>query len=234
MTRKHSDNEMVKIVLSAIIPLIALILMISVKAFETIKGVSLSEYGLYPLNAEGLLGIITMPFLHEDWSHLWSNSLPILIIGTAIGYYYKKQSNWILIYFMILTGGFTWLIGRESYHIGASGMVYAMSFFILVSAIIKKERKLMAFALLVVFLYGSIIWGFFPEFFPNKNISWEGHLSGAISGIIVAFIFKENGPKEKVYDWAEEENETVEENIEDEGYKEENLSDQYYKFQNRS
>ncbi len=215
MNNKVTDNEGVKILLSTIAPMVTLVLMISVKAFESIKGISLAEYGMYPLTIKGLLGIVTMPFLHDDWSHLWSNALPFLIMGTAIFYFYKNNSWLIFTFFLLFTGIFTWLIGRESYHIGASGLVYAMSFFILVSAILKKERKLMAFALLVIFLYGSIIWGFFPEFFPDKNISWEGHLSGAISGVLAAFIFRNRGPKEKVYEWGEEDSNDDELEIDD-------------------
>ncbi len=205
MKNNYSDKEGVKIIISAIVPFIAVILMFAVKIYESITNTSLAEYGMYPLKMDGLIGIFTMLFLHENWSHLWSNTLPFLVMGTAICYYYKKTSWYIHLFFLLFTGVLTWLIGRESYHIGASGIVYAMSFFILVSAIIKKERKLMAFALLVIFLYGGIIWGFFPQFFPEKNISWEGHLAGAISGIIAAFMFREKGPKNIEYNWHEEE-----------------------------
>ena len=141
------------------------------------------------------------------------------------------------LFFLIFTGVFTWLIGRESYHIGASGIVYAMSFFILVSAIIKKERRLMSFALLVIFLYGSIIWGFFPEFFPDKNISWEGHLAGALSGIIAAFMFSDKGPQKTIYKWEEEDNiddEMETENINTDENPEEKSKSDVFTFQNHT
>ncbi|NCB09874.1 MAG: rhomboid family intramembrane serine protease, partial [Bacteroidia bacterium] len=95
--------------------------------------------------------------------------------------------------------------------IGASGFVYGLAFFILGSALIKREKKLMAFAMLVIFLYGSIIWGFFPQFFPEKNISWEGHLSGAISGLIAVLLFSDKGPQKPVYSWELEEGDDTDE-----------------------
>ena len=92
-------------------------------------------------------------------------------------------------------------------HIGASGMVYALAFFLVTISILKMEEHLMAYTLIIIFLYGSIVWGFFPSLFPDKFISWEGHLAGAITGVILAFFYRHEGPQKKEYVWEDEEEE---------------------------
>lgn len=203
--QKESDKEKSSLILSSLVPAIMVLIMFFIKLYEQISGTSLSDYGLCPLKINQLYGIFTMPFLHGSWGHLWSNIVPIFFMGTMLVYYYKKSAFSLFGFLMVLTGLFTWLMGRESCHIGASGLVYGMAFFILGSALKKRETKMMAFALLVIFLYGSIIWGFFPQFFPEKNISWEGHLSGAISGVLAVFVFAKKGPKKPLYSWEIEE-----------------------------
>lgn len=197
--------------------------MFFIKLYEQISGISLSDYGLCPLKINQLYGIFTMPFLHGSWGHLWSNTVPIFFMGTILVYYYKKSAFSLFGFLIVLTGLFTWLMGRESCHIGASGLVYGMAFFILGSALKKRETKMMAFALLVIFLYGSIIWGFFPQFFPEENISWEGHLSGAISGVLAVFVYATKGPQKPLYSWEIEEE--AEEEVEEEEIEPELVSD---------
>lgn len=217
---KESDKEKSSLIRSAIVPTILISIMFFIKLWEELSGNSLSQFGLYPMKVEQLYGIFTMPFLHEGWGHLWSNIVPIFFMGTILVYLYKKAALGLFGFIILLTGLFTWLIGRESYHIGASGLVYGLAFFILGSALIKREKKLMAFAMLVIFLYGSIIWGFFPQFFPEKNISWEGHLSGAISGLIAVLLFSDKGPQKPIYSWEledeEDEDVTSSESVTDE------------------
>jgi membrane associated rhomboid family serine protease len=101
------------------------------------------------------------------------------------------------------------VIGTEGIHIGSSGIVYALAFFLVTISILKQETKLMAYSLIIIFLYGSIVWGFFPQLFPDKHISWEGHLAGAITGITLAFFYRNEGPVKKVYFEEEEEEEEV-------------------------
>ena len=96
-------------------------------------------------------------------------------------------------------------MGRNSTHVGASGLVYALASFHFFSGIIKKVPRQRAFALLVAFLYGGFIWAFFPTLYMGTSISWEGHLSGALTGIILAFYLKREGPEPPVYPFLEEE-----------------------------
>jgi len=162
-------------------------------------GLQWNEYGLHPRDPKGLFGIFTMPFLHGDLSHLFSNSIPLLVLLFSVFYFFHKKSLLILVMTWFIAGILTWVIGTEGVHIGASGIVYALAFFLVTISILKKEPKLMAYSLIIIFLYGSIVWGFFPQLFPDKHISWEGHLAGAITGITLAFFYRNEGPVKKVY-----------------------------------
>jgi membrane associated rhomboid family serine protease len=149
-----------------------------------------------------------MPFLHGDYEHLFSNSVPLLVLFFSIFYFFHNKSWLILMMTWFMAGVLTWIIGTEGIHVGASGIVYALAFFLVTISVIKREIKLMAYSLIIIFLYGSIVWGFFPQLFPDKHISWEGHLAGAITGVVLAFFYRNEGPVKKVYfaDETEEEN----------------------------
>ena len=174
-----------------------------------IFGLHWNDFGMKPRNLDGLFGIITMPFLHGDYAHLFSNSVPLLVLLFSIFYFFFRKATLILFMTWFMVGVFTWIIGTEGTHVGASGVVYALAFFLVTISILKQETKLMAYSLIIIFLYGSIVWGFFPQLFPDKHISWEGHLAGAITGIVLAFFYKNEGPVKKVY-FTEEEEEEVE------------------------
>jgi membrane associated rhomboid family serine protease len=173
--------------------------------FNDVFGLHWNDYGMKPRNIDGLFGIITMPFLHGDYSHMFSNSIPLFVLLFSIFYFFNKKATLILLMTWFLVGIFTWIIGTEGIHVGASGVVYALAFFLVTISVLKQETKLMAYSLIIIFLYGSIVWGFFPQLFPDKHISWEGHLAGAITGSILAFFYKNEGPVKKVYFVGEEE-----------------------------
>lgn len=198
-----------QLVHASFIPLLIVGVIWMVKICETIFELNFAEFGVYPQSFIGLRGIIFSPFLHSDWAHLTSNTVPIFLLGLGLFNFYPTKAIWVLLFIYLVSGIFTWLLGRESYHIGASGIVYGLAFFLLLSSIIRREQAMMAFSMLIIFLYGSIIWGFFPQFYPNQNISWEGHLAGAIAGIIIAIYYREEGPKKKVY-FEDEQEEVVE------------------------
>jgi len=154
------------------------------------------QLGIIPRTLEGLRGILFSPFIHKDISHLYSNSVPLIVLGWCLFYFYKDLGYLVFPFLWILSGIFTWLIGRDSYHIGASGLIYALSLFLFFSGILRKYVPLMAVSLIVAFLYGSTVWSMFPiTQVIDPDISWEAHLSGAISGIICALIFRNQGPK---------------------------------------
>ncbi|MFD0777321.1 rhomboid family intramembrane serine protease [Flavobacterium myungsuense] len=96
----------------------------------------IEELGIYPRTFVGLLGVLFSPFIHGNIEHLYNNSIPLLILLVALRYFYREQSNRVLGYGILMSGFLTWIIGRESYHIGASGLVY-----VLVSFIFLKELE---------------------------------------------------------------------------------------------
>lgn len=188
---------------------IVLIIIWSVKIFEIIFDYDFTEYGVLPRKFNGLIGILFSPLIHSDVNHLLSNSLPVIILCLLIFNFYSQIAKKILIYLYFISGLWLWCIGRESFHIGASGLIYAMASFLFFSGILRKNSQLSAVALLVIFIYGGLFWGLFPI---HKNVSWEGHLTGFIAGILVSFIFRKDGPKRKKYNWEIEEDLEVNDN----------------------
>ena len=173
--------------------------------FSDIFSFRWEQHGLRPRTAEGLFGILSMHFLHSDIKHLFGNLLPLLFLAFGTFYFFPGKAFIIQILLAISTGILTWVIGVHGNHIGASGLVYALAFFLVTISLIKMESSLLAYTLIIIFLYGSMVWGFFPQLFPDKHISWEGHLAGAISGVIAAFYYRKEGPQKKVFFVDEEE-----------------------------
>ncbi len=188
------ENERREFYKALLIPASFVLLLWSIKILETISGISLSEYGLEPHTLKGLRGIITMPLLHADFSHLSSNTLACLVLLFGLYLFYKNSASTIFLILYICSNFATWIIGESgTIHIGASGLVYCLSWFHIVSGLIKKNKQQAAFGLLVIFLYGSVVWGIFPMFQPSPHISWQGHLGGAITGLVFAIYYRKKG-----------------------------------------
>lgn len=202
---KAEEKQLLK---SFTIPAVLVLLMWLVKLVEILVDVRFAGLGIFPRSLNGLIGIVTSPFIHADWKHLSTNSIPMLLLGAALFHFYSKIAPKVLLLMFLLTGLWVWMGARESYHIGASGLVYALSSFLFVSGLLRREPKSMALSLIVVFLYGGMIWGVIPDFLPEKNISWESHLSGGLAGFLLAIYYRKDGPQRKQYSWeieAEEE-----------------------------
>lgn len=190
---------------SLAIPALLVTLMWVVKVAEMAFSIDLSEWGLQPQTSRGLVGILTMPFLHGSWEHLLTNTTAVLVLGSALYYCYPTLANRVMLISWIGSGLLTWCIGSlNSIHIGASGLIYALNLFLILSGFIRGNRRLIVISLIMVFLYGGFIWGMIPALAKIQNISWEGHLSGAIVGIVSAFVFRKEGPQKEVYHWDEE------------------------------
>ncbi|KAF2513472.1 rhomboid family intramembrane serine protease [Flavobacterium foetidum] len=158
------------------------------------------QNGIYPRDFAGLQGIVFSPFIHENLEHLYNNSIPLLILLAALRFFYPKQTFSIVVYGILFSGLITWIIGRENFHIGASGLIYVLVSFIFFKGIQTKYYRLIALSLSVILLYGGMIWYVFPD--VDQSISWEGHLSGLITGFVLSVLYKTpEYSKPILYDW---------------------------------
>lgn len=196
------DTEKQLFLRAMMLPLAIVFIMWLVKLTEIMLGAEWYFLGIYPRSISGLFGIFTSPFIHGDFQHLFSNSVPLLVVGTLIMYFYRGVALKVFLWIFLLNGASVWAFARESYHIGISGLVYGMVSFLFFSGVLRKDNRMMAISLLMVFLYGGMVWGVLPV---RPGVSWESHLLGALAGIFCAFIFRHHGPQRKRYDWEEEE-----------------------------
>lgn len=186
---KSQDDKRL-LIASTFVPTILVVAMWFVKMIEVVFHLDFSFLGVKPISLEGLPGIFLFHFIHGDWQHLFANTVPILVLGSALYYFYRPIANKILLILIFSVGLLTWCMARGGVHIGASGLVYGLAFFLMLSGFIRRDRKLIIISFVVVFLYGSLIWGLYPKYAIENNISWEGHLSGFVMGIILAIFYK--------------------------------------------
>ena len=194
------------------IPFLFLLVMWLVKLIELQFDLSFVKFGVSPQTLKGLRGLLFSPFIHKDLTHLFNNSYPILILGGLLFSVYRKIALPIFVWLFFISGFWLWIIGRPSFHIGASGIIYALASFLCISGVIRKNPRLAAVSLIIIFLYGSMIWGIIPT---KEPISWEGHLAGFVAGILVAVFYRNEGPPHKKYQWEideELEKQEIEEN----------------------
>ena len=152
------------------------------------------QAGIYPHHPESLGGIIGILFVHSDWSHLFNNLFSFALLSVCLFYFYHDIALKIFGLSILLSGSMLWMTGRESWHIGASGLIYAIATFLFVSGLIRKHVPLIAISLVVTFIYGSMVWHLFP-WQVNDPVSWEGHLSGGITGLVLSIIYRKFGPQ---------------------------------------
>ncbi len=184
-------DEKKKLFQSLLFPALFLIIIWLVKITEIVLNINFIYLGLYPLKWSGLIGILTAPLIHADLRHLFDNSIPVFLLSAAIFYFYSPVAYKVFFLSWIITGIMVWLGGRSSYHIGASGLIYSFASFLFFSGIIRNSINLMAISLLVVFMYGGLVWGIFPY---DYKISWESHLFGALTGFCLAIVYRHYGP----------------------------------------
>ena len=184
-----------------IYPLLFLLFIVIVFWVESRFNYNFNYLGIYPRKIEGLRGVLFGPFIHGDVKHLFNNSIPLLVLTSALFYFYRNVRWKVLLYGLLLTGIITWIIGRPSNHIGASGVIYMLTAFLMFRGILSKQFQLTALSFSVIFLYGSLIWYIFPT---DPKISWEGHLAGFLVGIAFAFVFNKQTLPVKKYVWEKE------------------------------
>jgi len=150
---------------------------------------SLDDFGVAPRTLSGLIGIPAAPFLHENLHHILSNTFPLFILLTLLAG--SKARSWKVVVDIVLLGGLLlWLFGRPAIHIGASGLIFGLIAFLILSGFLEKQLIPLAIACIVGFIYGgTLISGVLPRF--GSHISWDGHLCGAIAGGIVAYALRD-------------------------------------------
>lgn len=191
------------------VPILYAILIIGGFALQVAYPRLTEMLAILPRDFNHLPGVITTVFMHGDIEHLCSNILPLSVCLAGLFYFYKEIALKVTIFCHLITGILIWIFARPAYHIGASGLAYALVFFILASALIRKNRRLMILAFIVLVFQNGLIWGVFPQ---ENRISWESHLMGSIVGAFLAFLFRKEGPlPEKPFEWDEEPDEEKDE-----------------------
>ena len=186
---------------SLLFPVLIVGLLWLVMLIEQALELDFSDYGILPRHVEGLPGIFLSPFIHGSFDHLTSNSVPFLVLGFSLFYFYRNLAYRILFMVYLLSGICVWVGAREAYHIGASGIVYGLASFLFFSGVLRKDANLLTIGIIVIFLYGSMFWGMFPF---KPEISWESHLWGAASGLILSWYYRHQGPVRPKASWEDE------------------------------
>jgi membrane associated rhomboid family serine protease len=182
------------------ISLLFVVTLWTIHLVSTIFGLDLYKFGIFPRETIGLRGILFAPLIHASFSHLFSNTLPLLVLGTALLLGYPRASKIVLPVIYLGSGLAVWLFARSSFHIGASGITFGLLSFVFVVGALRWDPKAIALSCLVFFMYGGMIWGILPI---DPKISFESHFFGAVIGVACAFILRnyDKKPPEKRYDW---------------------------------
>lgn len=158
-----------------------------IQVIKYVTGSSLFGLGILPRSVDGLLGIVTAPFIHGDFEHLIANTLPFFFLSCLLFIFYEKRASVFLLLIWVTAGLITWIIGRPASHIGVSGIIYGLASFLVFGGVFSKNWKLITISILVVVFYSGLIWGIFPT---ESQVSWEGHLAGALGGFLWAFLYR--------------------------------------------
>ena len=195
------DESQLKISKSiCFIPILFVVVIWLVYWVEIYFNINFNKYGVLPRDFIGLRGVVFTHFIHSDAHHLFNNSIPLFVLLLSTFYFYRDMAYKVLLVGGLLSGLLTWVIARESYHIGASGIVYLLFSFIFFSGIIRKHYRLVALSLIIIFLYGSMIWYVLPI---KDGMSWEGHLSGLLMGLFFAIFYRNKGLTKKEHQFSE-------------------------------
>lgn len=196
MEKISKNIEIIRFRQSFFVSVLFVLVMWLVLLFTTTLNIQIADWGVYPRNIIGLRGILFSPFIHGDYKHLLSNSFPFIILFGALIFFYPKNYWKIFILLYLFSGILLWIIGRSSFHIGASGIIYALTSYHFFAGVLSRRKEFIAISLIVVFLYGGTIWGVLPS--ENIKISWEAHLSGFAVGTFFALIFYPRNEKIKI------------------------------------
>lgn len=181
---KSKNTQWINDALKALVLPLSIVIIYSASEYF---GFRFDYIGIKPRSLSGIFGIALSPLAHGSWDHVFSNIVPLWVLSFYILQTYRPVFFKVLIYGTLLGGAWTWVSARPSLHIGASGLVYALFGFLFLSGILNRNKRTIGTTMLVVFLYGGLIWGIFPE---DKRISYEGHFWGLIAGLILAWYYR--------------------------------------------
>jgi membrane associated rhomboid family serine protease len=198
----QEEKEKPKFRISLFISLSFVVLLWLVKIFEEYTRTDLGKLGVYPRKLSGLVGILTAPLVHADFSHLASNSITLFVLMIFLFYAYTNSSFKVFFSVYFLSNVLVWIFARDAYHIGASGIIYGLVTFMFFVGVFRKDSKSIGLSLLVTFMYGGLVWGVLPT---DPAISYEAHLAGAVVGILAAVVFRKSDPLPEKYEWEFEE-----------------------------
>jgi membrane associated rhomboid family serine protease len=165
---------------------------------EEIGDISLRKWGLKPRQLDGVIGILSMHFLHGDLKHIAHNTLSFFVLSSFLFFFYREVAIKVFLWILFIGGTLLWFWGRDGNHIGASLLIYGLASFLFFSGIFRKDENMLRIALVVAFYYGSIVWYVFPV---DPNLSWEGHLSGALAGLVFAWYYRGSGAPRRKYQY---------------------------------
>lgn len=182
--------------------LVALIVLAGV-FFLQAQGLDTGALSIRPQDPAGLVGILSAPLLHGSLGHLAANGFAVLVLGTLAGTVFPRATLRALPILWLGAGLGTWLIGTGGMHIGASGVTHGFGFLVFTLGLLRRDRPAVAAALIAFFLFGGMLVAVFPT---EIGVSWEYHLSGAISGVLAAVLFRRADPvpPRKRYSWEDE------------------------------
>ena len=156
---------------------------------EFYLGFNLGQFGIYPRNLNGLIGVFCAPLLHGSFNHLMSNTIPLLILGSTLYFFYPRIASRVFLYAYFFTNLLVWVFGRPYIHIGASGLVYALASFLVFFGLFRRNFKSVVISLLVIILYGGMAYGVLPI---DSRVSWESHLLGVVVGFVAGYLLGKN------------------------------------------
>lgn len=185
----HLKIEERKFLHSLVFPLFIVFILLVVKLVESTEAMSFVQFGVKPLDLSRIWTVFTAPFIHGNLDHLMGNCASFLVLGSCLFYFYSKAAYRIFFTIWLLAGIGLWIIGRDSFHIGISGIIYGLIAFLILGSIIRFNKFLGAISFLVVLFYGSFVWGILP-LDANLPYSWEAHLAGTFAGVISSIVFR--------------------------------------------
>jgi membrane associated rhomboid family serine protease len=162
---------------------------------DQVTSLNLDQYGIEPRETDGLIGIVASPFLHSGFPHLIGNTIPFILLGIAIAFSGLARVLSATAIIALIGGGGVWLLaGDNTNHIGASGIVFGFAGYLVARGLFSRNLLHLALGVVVIGIYGTtLLFGVVP----TPGVSWQGHLFGAVGGVVAAWALDSRRPERK-------------------------------------